>query len=142
MTLSIFFAILAGLFLTFYFGFVAISFLLSLNPFHGWHESPLKQVEHGIWIFGFGRLVGCVSLLWPRHGSLWHKVTLSFVCVYTFLFFNPQEALSTHKSNVTVYCPDGYAFKVDGSHYIRCEDFDEFHADQHNGKPRADLYIK
>lgn len=136
----IFGLIFAGSLAALYVGFFSIRFVLSLDTFHRWHKSTLQKIQNGIGIFGLGWFI-FISLLWPRHSSLRHKVILCFVCAYTFLFFNPQVALSTSKANNTTYCPDGMAYKVDNSHYIRCEDFDEFHADQYHGRLRADLYI-
>ncbi len=116
-----------------------IRFNLSFRPIFHSHETSLKDVQNRIGIFGFLRFLPFQR---GGHCSLRHKLLLSFVCAYTFLFFNPQTALSTAKPQKDVYCPNNYAYGVAGGHYIKCEDFDEFHLDLFHGKTRTDLYIK
>jgi hypothetical protein len=62
--------------------------------------------------------------------------------IYTFIYFNPQAAMSTQKPSNETFCPNGMAYGVKGGHYVRCEDFDEYHLDEYHGKIRVDLYIK
>lgn len=136
---SIFFILTFG-FAALYFGLFAVRLVLGVDAFRSGKKPTLEQVQNRIGIF---RLFGLFrSFLWPRHSSLRHKIFLCLVCAYTFVFFNPQAALSTAKQNKDVYCPNGMAYQVEGGHYIRCEDFDEFHFDQYHGRLRKDLYIK
>lgn len=115
-----------------------------------WQESVLQILKGGrygtVRLFFFAALFGFFSLGLRIHTlrlpPICHRSILVLVCIYTFVFFNPQAALSTSKQGGDVYCPDGYAFKVDGGHYIACEDFDEFHEERSRGKTRTDLYLR
>ena len=69
--------------------------------------------------------------------GLWFAVFL-----YAFLFLNLSRSQNSTAGTKEVFCPDGYAFKVDASHYIACENFDEFHQSQQKGRQRPDLFIK
>lgn len=117
----------------------------------GWKESIFKVLQGAadrpIRFFFLAAFLWFVLLALRVHAGfrlspIWHKTILFLVCVYTFVFFNPQQAVSTANAKEPVYCPDKMAYSVMGGHYIRCEDFDEFHAELHKGVLRKDLYLK
>lgn len=128
----------------------ALIIFISFDTLCSWQETVLQILKGGRYgtirlifltaLFGFFSLGLCIHTF--RIPPAVHKTILVIVCIYTFVFFNPQAALSTSKQGGDVYCPDGYAFKVDGGHYIACEDFDEFHEERSRGKTRTDLYLR
>lgn len=124
-------------------------FFVSFDSLCGWQESIFKILNSSrnrpVRFIFFAALLWLIILRLRIHTlrlpPIWHRSLLFVVCVYTFVFFNPGQAVSNAKANEPVYCPDGMAYSVGGGHYIRCEDFDLFHEELHNGKTRADLYI-
>lgn len=109
-----------------------------LKILDGTRNRPIRFVFFAA-LFGF---LGCsLRINTLRLPPVWHRSILCFVCLYTFVFFNPIQAVSNAKAVSTVLCPDGLAYRLVSGHYIRCEDFDEFHADLARGTVRADLYI-
>jgi hypothetical protein len=75
--------------------------------------------------------------VWFRH----RKALLLSTVVFTFLFFHPDRILANLFDERTL-CPDGYAYQLGNGHYIRCEDFDEFHEGLSRGIFRKELYLK
>jgi hypothetical protein len=139
--------ILAGfLFLALLITFIVI---VSLETLIGWQERVLQVLDgsrNRPIRFIFFAALGCWLACGARIHSfslapVWHRFFLCLVCIYTFVFFNPQQNMSNAKAAQTVLCPDGLAYRLPAGQYIRCEDFDEFHAAWAKGNTRADLYL-
>lgn len=133
--------------------FALLFFLVTLIGFFSfgtlvrWQETHLQILNRGgscgiglIFFAAFGYFIITLGLRVHTFSLKrgWHWTALVGVCIYTFVFFNPQANISSAN---TVYCPDGYAFQLKSGHYIKCEDFDLFHVEQSKGNLRTDLYI-
>lgn len=139
-----------GLLLLFAFLFFLVTLIgfFSFETLGRWQEAHFKVLDRGadraIGLIFFAALGYFIITLGLRVHTfslkrVWHIPALVGVCIYTFVFFNPQANISSAN---TTYCPDGYAFRLKSGHYIRCEDFDEFHIEKARGHMRTDLYLK